>query len=160
EDLWALSSAVSADRGVWAESGASGQSDFLVVEPPMGSLTPNNSNPNMATPAGSHRNQSLPPVTPVIPVAPATPNATMAWSLNNNWPLRNAVAYTDPLRPLSVAISVAIERHFRDQNEPLSVERTPENAETIRRFTANYLRLDRDAADLVSDATEAERLLA
>ncbi len=166
EDLWALSSAVSADRGVWAESGASGQSDFLVVEPSLNTFAPESSYPGMATPAAAPRSQSTPPaahITPIAqvpPLAPVASNATTASSVNNGWPLRNAIAYNDPLRPLSVAISVAIERHFRDQNELPPAERTPEHTETIRRFAANYLRHDRAAADLVSDATEAERLLA
>ncbi len=74
------------------------------------------------------------------------------------WSMRNGVPFEDPLCPLSVRISAAIERHLAEHIDA-TAERTPERIEAVRRLALNYLSHDRAAAEAVSDTAEAERLL-
>ena len=146
EDLWAVSAIFTSPpgRGAWqATPSDSGQSDFLVIEPLASTASPVPATPSapIATP------------TPVPAVTPFTPNGT-------SWPNRNAVAYDDPIRPLSILITAAIERTFHDQNEILPTERNQENVDLVRRLVINYLRRDRATVEAVSDIHEAERLIA
>ena len=142
EDLWAISST----HGAWRTSTGDGQSDFLVVEPHLSALLNGTADTTPARTVG-------PTPTPSGPLNPPSASQGNGWGRNNG-------TFDDPLRLMSVEIHAAIEHHLLQQGEKLPLERTAENTELVRRLTLNYLRHDRSAAEVVADATEAERLLA
>ncbi|MBA3825728.1 MAG: hypothetical protein H0X24_17750, partial [Ktedonobacterales bacterium] len=143
EDLWAVSSA----HGAWQMRHSDNQSDFLVIEPSIGSLT-----------AGA---ASPPPVPSRPVVATNIPSAPLAVPPpSNSWGTRGAILpYDDTLRQISVEIQSAIEAHLLGSGETLPMERSPEATELVRRLTLNYLRNDRVTADAVGNPTDAERLM-
>jgi pilus assembly protein CpaF len=144
EDLWAISSV----QGDWHGQTGNGQSDFLVMEPPLASLVGETTAPKRPTGDASPA-ASMPPGAIVPPPSPGT-----------SWGARNDLGYDDALRRLSVEIQGAIEHHLTQQGEALPLERTPLRMEQIRRLTLNFLRHDRAAAEVVPDAAGAERLIA
>lgn len=141
EDLWAISSV----QGDWHTPQGNGQSDFLLMEPPLASLVGDGTAPKRYLPPPATSNP------PVAIVPPTPPGAS--------WGTRNDAGYDDALRRLSVEIQGAIEHHLAQQGETLPLERTPLRVEQIRRLTLNFLRHDRAAAEIITDAAGAERLV-
>ncbi len=182
EDLWAVSApAIMPDRGEWQLSEPhDGQSDFLVMDAqrpgaiPMAAAgkTPSMSQPLATIQPVSRQHLPSAPVHPVVNQPVGTSSQPLQSRPISGLPMgqpvncaatshsgRVNIPVDDPLRPICLAVSVAIEKQLEEQGEQFPLERTPERVELVRRLARNYLRRERALIDAIPDAAEGERLL-